>query len=330
MGAAKLIERYGLYPNDLADRVDLPIAALYRPDVLFDAKVANDFLEECAAACDDRYFGLKLGSMQSMSDVLAPLWGHIDRADTIGECLHRMANTLDQHTAAMSAFALEDQDGTSLCLEVRMEKGARNTRHSSRVQVVELSFAMLCSELKRRLGAHWRPQYAQFRHAKPVNTKPFRQIFTGDLRFNQEFSALRVCKTDCDRPAHIDQWRSGLPDFRPVSTQLEMPVPFVLQVDRVIRQGLNTGNISVAHVAEILQISPRTMQYKLKQHQSSYQQLLDIARIDLAMLYLHDSDTSILEISERLGFSDIATFSRFFKKHIKVSPRAYSRSARSL
>jgi AraC-like DNA-binding protein len=40
---------------------------------------------------------------------------------------------------------------------------------------------------------------------------------------------------------------------------------------------------------------------------------------------LNDSDLNLLAISERLGFTDAAAFSRFFKKHLKLSPRDYSK-----
>ena len=81
-------------------------------------------------------------------------------------------------------------------------------------------------------------------------------------------------------------------------------------------------------MADSLGISPRSLQHRLKQSDTSYQSLFDIARIDLALEYLNDSDLNVLAISERVGFTDAAAFSRFFKKHMKMSPRDYAKRIR--
>ena len=46
-------------------------------------------------------------------------------------------------------------------------------------------------------------------------------------------------------------------------------------------------------------------------------------RLLLAKRYLEEGESSVTEISERLSFADIYTFSRFFKARVGMSPRAY-------
>ncbi|MBQ8380889.1 MAG: helix-turn-helix transcriptional regulator [Clostridia bacterium] len=46
-------------------------------------------------------------------------------------------------------------------------------------------------------------------------------------------------------------------------------------------------------------------------------------RLSLAKRYLEEGEASVTEISERLSFADIYTFSRFFKARVGMSPRAY-------
>ena len=79
---------------------------------------------------------------------------------------------------------------------------------------------------------------------------------------------------------------------------------------------------------DALNVKPRTLQYRLKYNQSSYQALYDAARLDLARHYLKKSDLSIAAVSERLHFKDCAAFSRFFKARMGHTPRAYASRAR--
>ncbi len=46
-------------------------------------------------------------------------------------------------------------------------------------------------------------------------------------------------------------------------------------------------------------------------------------KIEEAKKLLHNTDITITEISEKLGFNSIHYFSRFFKKHMGISPREY-------
>lgn len=328
MGASQQIESYGMNPDAIAKRVGLDADALSQFDLQVPPLAINDFFEEAARVCGDRYFGLKLGCAQNMAVIFGPLWSQIDGAQTIAEFLYRIDSFLDQHTASLLSLVQEDEAGLTVCYEVRMEIGSGEGGHTSRIQVVELGLAVLCNELGRRLGGRWRPDYVQFRHSKPDNTRLLQQVFGDDLRFKQDVNAVRINRSDSLRGA------DALPAFqdtpgRATDANLDLNMPFVLQVDRNIRQFLNDGHVSVERVSAAMHLRPRTLQYRLKQHNSSYQQLLDLARIDLALMYLNDSDFSVLDIGERLGFTDIATFSRFFKKHLKLSPSAYRRRGRS-
>ena len=323
-GVASLVESYGHDPDSIARRVGLAPSALYRPDLLIEGGVFNDFLEEAAVVCGDRFFALKLAPIQGWH-MLGPLWQLIRRAKTVGEVLRTLAAHLESHATTISSPLVEDDLGISICFEARWDPKWGRSLNTSRVQVVELASAISIHEMRRLLGNSWRADQVQFRHSAPENPRPLYQVFGDKLRFNQDVNALRVSKVDCERPIVF------MPDRPTITAQYDAPadsklnIPFLLEVDRAIRLLLNREEASVNSVADLLGISPRTLQHRLKQSDTSYQNLFDIARIDLALEYLNDSDLNFLAISERVGFTDAAAFSRFFKKHLKMSPREYSK-----
>ncbi|GHD28749.1 AraC family transcriptional regulator [Halioglobus pacificus] len=323
-GVANLVESYGHDPECIARRVGLTPSALYRPDLFIEGGVFNDYLEEAASVCGDRFFSLKLAPIQGWH-LLGPVWQLIRRAKTVGEVLRTIAAHLESHASTISSPLIEDERGMSISLEARWDPKWGRGLNTSRVQVVELACAIFMHEMRRLLGNNWRAEQVQFRHSAPENPRPLYKVFGDKLSFNQDANAIRISKADSERTITVVADRPTFAQPYATSDDVEWNIPFVLEVDRAIRLSLNREEASVDRVADSLGLSPRTLQHKLKQGGTTYQSLFDIARIDLALEYLNDSDLNMLAISERLGFTDAAAFSRFFKKHLKMSPRQYSK-----
>jgi len=67
-------------------------------------------------------------------------------------------------------------------------------------------------------------------------------------------------------------------------------------------------------------VSLRSLQRRLRDEETSYSQLLDETRRELAMQYIRRSRMSINEITYLLGFSEPSNFSRAFKRWTGHSP----------
>ena len=90
-----------------------------------------------------------------------------------------------------------------------------------------------------------------------------------------------------------------------------------------ITELLPSGSVNEEKIAAILNLSVRSMQRKLKEEGSSFKELLNQTRQELAEQYIENSRLSINEITYLLGFSDPANFSRAFKRWHGVSPSQY-------
>ena len=76
-------------------------------------------------------------------------------------------------------------------------------------------------------------------------------------------------------------------------------------------------------VADRLAMGVRTLQLHLKEAGTSYQQLLDEIRKDLAVSHLRESNLSTTDIAYLLGFAEPSVFFRSFKKWTGQTPGAY-------
>ena len=96
-----------------------------------------------------------------------------------------------------------------------------------------------------------------------------------------------------------------------------------LQVRNVLRQLLKEGLPRKEQVAEHFAMSVRTLQRQLQQAGTSYQQILDDLRQELAEHYLQHTHLPILEITQYLGFTEPRSFHRTFKSRTGMTPGEY-------
>lgn len=82
-------------------------------------------------------------------------------------------------------------------------------------------------------------------------------------------------------------------------------------------------------VAQNLNMSVRTLRRKLREENSSFRQLVDELRRDVAVRYLRDTNLTVEDIAEALGFSDAANFRQAFRRWTNAAPREFKDASRA-
>jgi AraC-like DNA-binding protein len=83
------------------------------------------------------------------------------------------------------------------------------------------------------------------------------------------------------------------------------------------------GFSTLEYVASRLSMSERTLKRHLAKHNITYSDLVDEARKQKALDLVADSQRNLDDISEYLGYSDMANFTRAFKRWTGHTPSAY-------
>lgn len=97
------------------------------------------------------------------------------------------------------------------------------------------------------------------------------------------------------------------------------------EVRRVMRIEANGPLPTLEEAATRLHVSTRTLKRRLASSNTSYSDLLREERFARATTLLRSTSLSIDEISERSGYSDVANFTRAFRRWAGTTPTAYRR-----
>jgi AraC-like DNA-binding protein len=95
------------------------------------------------------------------------------------------------------------------------------------------------------------------------------------------------------------------------------------RVRAIFMDRMVTGKFTEDQIAEQLDISLRSLQRRLREERTSYQQLLDETRLELALQYINRTQLSVAQISPLLGFSNSSNFNRAFKRWLGLPPSRY-------
>jgi AraC-like DNA-binding protein len=76
-------------------------------------------------------------------------------------------------------------------------------------------------------------------------------------------------------------------------------------------------------VARYLKMTPRTLRRKLQDENTSFRELLDELRMHVAIKYLRDTDLTIENVADALGFSDAANFRHAFRRWTRGVPQDF-------
>jgi AraC-like DNA-binding protein len=102
--------------------------------------------------------------------------------------------------------------------------------------------------------------------------------------------------------------------------------PFSERVRACILSMLPLGSLTADTVAARFSMSNRTLRRRLQEDATSYQELLDEVRAELARHYLTRERRGIDEVAFLLGFSDPSAFSKAFRRWTGQTPADFVRA----
>lgn len=130
-------------------------------------------------------------------------------------------------------------------------------------------------------------------------------------------ATARVLLVDTNRISQASYKTLTVQDQQPHSDQL------IARAQRWMEKHLQ-HNFRLAHLASHLAVSERTVNRRFKQAtENTPLGYLQSLRIDIAKRLLETTNLHVSVISQRVGYGDLSTFRRLFKRETGLSPREY-------
>lgn len=175
------------------------------------------------------------------------------------------------------------------------------------------------------IGQRIRLEEATFAYAEPEHVAEYDLLFPCPRRFAAGRNSLLFNARYLDMPLLQDE--RTLKQFLLHSPADLLARPdagdsLISQIRRLLGRDCRTWP-DLEQVAHRLHTSPQTLRRHLREEGSSFQELKDHLRRDLAIYHLGRDELSIQDIAEQLGFSEPSAFHRAFKKWTGLTPGAY-------
>ncbi len=157
---------------------------------------------------------------------------------------------------------------------------------------------------------------------QPADTEPWESLYRCPIEFGAERSAVRIRSEDADLI---------LPSANPNLAKIneDLVVRYLALLDgkdfagavryEIVRQ-LPCGHFGQGIVAEALNVTPRTLRRRLKEHETTFNALLNDVRQEMSEKFVREANLAMTQIAFMLGFSEVSSFTRAFRSWHGQSP----------
>ncbi|MBX8607931.1 AraC family transcriptional regulator [Pseudomonas cichorii] len=187
-------------------------------------------------------------------------------------------------------------------------------------EVLDAFAAIYVRTCRNRLGRSYAPLSVHLQRPAPANPQPWQDFFRAPLYFSATENLLTFACADFD--CHLDDNPSQLSEQPHNGEQLQ-PLIWEQRVRSAIENLLPEGEPSAESIAQALNLSPRSLQRHLADEGCRYDLLLKQCRQNLALLHMSDPQVSLSEAAYLLGFADIDSLNRAFKRWTGQTPEQY-------
>jgi len=317
--------RTGKTPAELATMVG--VAPSLVADI--DARVPHSLVartwEALAAHSEDPHLGLFAASMLDAAPV--------DLVDVALYCAPDLRRLTDGflrfqrlfHDANRAEHPVRGQEVFSTFL---LGPDAPRCRH-----LVEFVLVTWWCKMRRAAGPRFSIARVQMKDAGPMRAGAFEPLFGGaPVGFGAADDALVFPATMLDLPVLGSDgaaWERLQAQLDGAIARRHPGPSFVDAARQKLRLELSQGHADAEALARALAVSTRSLQRHLAEHETSFSDLLDEVRREAALAHMDHRDVSVTEVAFLLGFSDLSSFSRAFRRWTGRSPSAHRQALAS-
>jgi AraC-like DNA-binding protein len=312
---SNLMREAGHDPWDLLESFGISQELMSKPMTPVPISLHGQILQAAADATGRDDFGLLIGQRSTRLNA-GPLRLLVYNARTAREAVQAIVR---YHGLWYRGITLDlTADRGFACLSVTLGASIPGSDH-----VLTAYLAALVKHLEAIFPRSWRPSQVHISYRRPRMAEQYARFFRAPVLYDQPRHAVFFAESVLDEARHGTEQMldSFLREYMGELEAREQP-DFASRVRHVIESMLASGECSAVRVADMFAIHRVTLHRYLREQGTTFEQLLDDARRNLATRMLEQTDLPVGEIAGALGYATPTSFVRAFKRWHGVTPGA--------
>ena len=312
-----VLSTLGLDPARVLAEAGVDLKLFDNPDNVITFSSRAHLIEVCTRRTGCKHFGLLISKNTGLSAF--GLVGYFARhSPQVGLALRNFIYHFHLHVQG-ALISLTEVDDLA-CLTYSTYQPLVEAREQIENGAVAIAFNIM-NEL---CGENWQPVEVCFAHRKPKNIEPFRHFFKSPLHFDAEQNGIWFPARWLKKPVSGND-----PELYRIlkkqigATESAYRNEFPDQVRRVMQTALLTGKTRADQVAALFSMHCRTFNRRLKTYNTSFKEIADQTRFEIAQQLLADSALEMIQIATTLGYADASAFTRAFKRWSGTTPSVW-------
>ncbi|MDX2315299.1 MAG: AraC family transcriptional regulator [Gammaproteobacteria bacterium] len=314
----RALESYGVDPAPLFEQAGLDPQKLYDPNARYLDSRLYKLWRSAAETTKDPYIGLRVASFWHPSAAHALGYSWLASA-TLKDALQRTVRYFRMISDKERLSFTESDEEFRLVIENPIAD------YPTAFEDLDASFAALVNLCRLCYGESFNPRRITMGRPALPDPEPFAEQFRAPIQYSGNENSVCFDKAVAEAAlptANAEVARANEQIVQEYLARFDRS-SVAMQVRARLTEQLSSGHANQESVANALHMSLRSLQRRLNDEGTSYKDLLDETRRELASHYMAESHRSINEITYLLGFSEPSNFSRAFRRWTGCSPSAY-------
>jgi len=307
----------------LAKKADISAHALAAFDEFISHEQFENLLEITADSLDNPTFGLEYAfsspeSLPSLSSISFLLFLSKD----LKQWVNFNSQYLNTHNYSIDVKLKTDIKSRTASLEITHRNATSDNWH-----LRDYRTALIFRLLRYRTNSqHTQPILVRLPQDAPASNERYEQLFNCPVEFGcpQCELVFKIEVLDVKLDAEQILLNNSVSEYLNYQTNGNAHrLSLSEKVSFIIPSILGTGRCNLYNIAKLFGMGTKTLQRQLEQENTSFSELLDVQRQNIAKKLLEKTNNSSTAIALQLDYSSLKAFSFAFKRWTGTTPNRY-------
>lgn len=292
-------------------------------NIRFTAKQLNDLWLNACHLSNDPLFGLHLGESLQLA-ALGVVGEIVKTSTTVGNAI-TIATSLTGLVTDLFKMEVRQGEGR-FTIHLIPDQARREDSEFAFKQTLDFFMVFMIHELDGFILEKIKPEEARL--PIPTPAKEYARLLRCEPLETRDEYALTFDSKYWDLPiitANYELQTSLLQNVNLVELTQAESDSYRARIYQYLLKNAYLGIVSLEEIAANFNVSPRSLQRKLKDENVTYQEVADEVRKSLALHYMNSGKYYVKEISYMLGYNELSAFSRAFKRWTGTTPGLYQK-----